>query len=140
MVQSQHAKDLTIGKFAAVAGVGVETVRFYQRKGLLATPKPANGFRHYGSEDVRRLLFIRHAQTAGFTLEEIGELLKLDSGEDRVAARQLAQKRLVHLDARIAELQQARQSLERLVRECADDKAGLCPIIESFDMRKRVHD
>ena len=140
MVRSQYPKDLTIGKFAAAAGVGVETVRFYQRKGLLATPKRAEGFRHYGGEDVRRLLFIRHAQTAGFTLEEIGELLKLDSGVDRVAARELAQKRLIQLDARIAELQQARLSLERLVRECADDKTGLCPIIESFDTKRSVHD
>ena len=132
MVRSQHQNELTIGKLAAAAGVGVETVRFYQRRGLLATPRRSEGIRRYGVEDVRRLLFIRQAQTAGFTLEEIGELLKLDSGEDRIAARALAMKRLVQLDARIAELQQSRQSLQRLVAECAEGKSGACPIIETF--------
>lgn len=132
MVQSQHLQDLTIGKFAAAAGVGVETVRFYQRKGLLATPKRAGDIRRYGRDDVRRLLFIRQAQTAGFTLEEIGQLLKLDAGEDRSAARTLAEKRLTQLDTRIADLQRARKSLQHLVAECAEGKTGRCPIISSF--------
>jgi hypothetical protein len=68
----------------------------------------------------------------GRLAEEIGELLKLDSGEDRIAARALAMKRLVQLDARIAELQQSRQSLQLLVAECAEGKTGACPIIETF--------
>lgn len=140
MVRSQHPESLTIGKFAAAGGVGVETVRYYQRTGLLAAPKRAETIYRYGREDVRRLLFIRQAQTAGFTLAEIRELLELDSGEDRVAARELAEKRLVQLDARIGELQQARQSLERLVRECADGKTGRCPIIESFSAKRTAFD
>ena len=114
----------------------METLLFYKSRGLLATPRRAEGIRRYGGEDVRRLLFIRQAQTAGFTLEEIGELLKLDSGEDRIAARALAMKRLVQLDARIAELQQSRHSLHRLVAECAEGKTGACPIIETFATRK----
>lgn len=72
MVQSQDLQELTIGKLAAAGGVGVETIRFYQRKGLLATPKRLEGVRRYGGEDVRRLRFIKQAQAAGFTLEEIG--------------------------------------------------------------------
>ncbi len=92
MVQSQGLQELTIGKLAAAGGVGVETIRFYQRKGLLATPKRLEGVRRYGGEDVRRLLFIKQAQAAGFTLEEIGQLLALDAGHNRSAARELARK------------------------------------------------
>ena len=132
MVRSQLPKDLTIGKFAAAADVGVETVRFYQRRGLLSTPKRIDGFRHYGESDVSRLRFIRQTQAAGFTLEEIGQLLALDSGEDRVAAREMASKRLAELDARMEALQHARASLQKLVSECAVGKTGPCPILKSF--------
>ena len=132
MVQSQYPDELTIGKLAAAADVGVETVRFYQRRGLLATPKRFGGVRRYGAEDVRRLRFIRQAQAAGFTLEEIGKLLALDSGEDRVATREMALKRLVALDARMEELQKARSSLEALVSACAAGRTGPCPILKSF--------
>ena len=75
--------SLTIGELAAAGGVGVETIRFYQRRDLLRTPARGGGIRHYGRDDVRRLRFIRQAQAAGFTLEEIRELLELDAGEDR---------------------------------------------------------
>ena len=74
-------KDLTIGTLAEAAGVGVETVRFYQRKGLLHEPARAGGIRRYGERDLRQLKFIRQAQAAGFTLAEIGELLALDAGD-----------------------------------------------------------
>lgn len=126
--------QMTIGKLAAAGNVGVETIRYYQRRGLLDTPRRSEGVRRYGDEDVRRLLFIRQAQTAGFTLEEIKELLNLDSGEDRERARNLASNRINALDARIGELQHARQALERLVGECAMAKSGPCPILESFDL------
>lgn len=132
MVRSQAPDDLTIGKLAAAGNVGVETVRFYQRRGLLATPRRLDGIRRYGPADVSRLRFIRQAQAAGFTLEEIRQLLALDSGEDRAAVRLLATKRLAELEARMAELQEARLSLQRLVSECAVGKAGPCPILKSF--------
>jgi MerR family mercuric resistance operon transcriptional regulator len=109
MVQSQAPRSLTIGGLARTGEVGVETIRFYQRKGLLGTPTRESGIRRYGSEDVRRLRFIRHAQAAGFTLEEIKELLDLDAGEER-----------------------ARNSLRRLARECGSGSAGPCPILKSF--------
>ncbi|MCL6698076.1 MerR family transcriptional regulator [Sphingomonas sp. NSE70-1] len=124
--------DLTIGTLARNAGVGVETVRFYQRRGLLAVPPRAGGFRRYDDRDVERLKFIKRAQAAGFTLAEIGELIALDAGEDRPRARALAAARIKALDAKIAELKDARAALSRLARECGEDRAGPCPIIASF--------
>jgi MerR family transcriptional regulator, mercuric resistance operon regulatory protein len=135
MVQSQEAKPLTIAKLAASGGVGVETIRFYQRKGLLQIPTHQTGVRHYGGEDVRRLRFIRQAQAAGFTLEEIRELLELDASEDRKRARELAQARIEAIDVKIAELQRARDSLKRLEQDCASGSSGRCPILASFEHR-----
>lgn len=132
MVQGQGIRSLTIGSLAAAGGVGVETIRFYQRKGLLPEPTRESGVRRYGSEDVRRLKFIRQAQTAGFTLAEIGELLELDASDDRPRARQLARARIAALDARIGELKQARDSLKRLATECGHERQGPCPILASF--------
>ncbi|PJG45803.1 hypothetical protein CAF53_22615 [Sphingobium sp. LB126] len=89
MVRSQGVREVTIARLAREGGVGVETVRYYQRRGLLDTPeRPSStgmsgGFRRYGGEHVRRLHFIRSAQAAGFTLEQIGELLALDATDDR---------------------------------------------------------
>lgn len=133
MVRSQEPQTLTIGKLAAAGEVGVETIRFYQRRGLLQTPTRDEGVRRYGVEDVRRLRFIRQAQSAGFTLEEIRELLALDAGEDRARARELARARIQTLDLRIAELERARGALRRLARECADGTSGPCPILASFE-------
>ncbi len=133
MVQGQALNSLTIGKLASAGGVGVETIRFYQRKGLLEQPTRESGIRRYGSLDVRRLRFIRQAQAAGFTLEEIKELLDLDAGEDRARARELATLRIDALDAKIADLKRARNALQRLAKECAHDRAGPCPILASFD-------
>ena len=127
-------QDMTIARLAEAGGVGVETVRFYQRKGLLAEPPRAGGVRRYGPEDVRRLRFIRSAQAAGFTLEEIRELLSLDRTNERPRVRELASARLAALDAKIAELTQARGALERLRSTCAAGKRGPCPIIEAFDL------
>ena len=134
MVQSQGPKSLTIGKLAAGGNVGVETIRFYQRKGLLETPTRESGMRRYGSEDLRRLRFIRQAQAAGFTLQEIKELLDLDAGEDRSRARELASSRIEALDAKIAELNRARDSLKRLAMECGHGGKGPCPILASFEV------
>ena len=134
MVRSQEAISLTIGQLAASGSVGVETIRFYQRKGLLQTPTRASGTRHYGSEDLRRLRFIRQAQAAGFTLEQIKELLELDAGEDRSRARELARTRIDMLDAKISELQRARNALQRLATECEGGSKGPCPILTSFEV------
>ena len=105
---------MSISQLARSAGVGVETVRYYQRRGLLPDPRPqktgTNGIRHYGPDEARRLRFIRSAQNAGFTLEEIAEL-----------------------DRKIAELEKARKALSKLARECAAGDKGPCPIIASFE-------
>lgn len=124
---------LTIGKLAAKGGVGVETVRYYQRRGLLDEPTRDAGIRRYGEDDVRRLRFIRSAQTAGFTLEEIGELLGLDAIDDRSRAHELAEARIAAIDAKIGELQAARASLSRLSSNCARSSSGPCPIITAFE-------
>jgi MerR family mercuric resistance operon transcriptional regulator len=124
--------NLTIGTLAAAAGVGVETVRFYQRRGLLAVPPRAGGIRRYDERDTKRLRFIKRAQSAGFTLTEIGELIALDATEDRARARALAGARIDALDAKIADLKEARAALERLAKECGAGGAGQCPIIASF--------
>lgn len=134
MVRNQAKNADTIGALAKAAGVGVETVRYYQRRGLLPEPpRPHGEVRRYGDEDGRRLKFIRSAQAAGFTLNEIGELLELSASDDRVRARELAQARVAALDAKIAELQEARQALFGLATACASKRRGPCPILTAFE-------
>jgi MerR family mercuric resistance operon transcriptional regulator len=125
---------MTIARLARTADVGVETVRYYQRRGLMPTP-PATGesaYREYSEGEVRRLRFIRRAQAAGFTLEEIRGLLALDSSIDRARIRELAGARLKALEAQREELERSRQSLERLLHTCRRSETGPCPIIEAF--------
>ena len=124
---------MTIGKLAAAGGVGVETVRFYQRRGLLAEPDRNGGVRRYDQNDLGRLRFIRAAQAGGFTLAEIAELLSLDAPEERSRARELADKRIKEIDGKIAALKQARRSLAKLADQCADGSDERCPIITAFE-------
>lgn len=124
----------TIGGLAKAAGVGVETVRYYQRRGLLPEPaRPPGEVRRYGAADAKRLRFIRSAQAAGFTLAEIKELLALDAADDRARARELAQARVAAIDAKIAELTEARDALAGLASTCARKRGGPCPILGAFD-------
>ena len=112
----------------------METVRYYQRRGLLPEPpRPPGEVRRYGDEDVRRLKFIRSAQAAGFTLAEIKELLDLDAADDRARARTLAQARVAALDDKIAELRKAREALAGLATACARKRGGACPILTAFE-------
>ena len=134
MVRNQAKRSDTIGALAKAAGVGVETVRYYQRRGLLIEPaRPHGEVRRYGDEDVRRLKFIRAAQAAGFTLTEIGELLELSASDDRVRARELAQARVASLDEKIAEMKEAREALSALAIACSKQRGGNCPILSAFD-------
>lgn len=138
-VKEPMAMSMTIAGLAREGGVGIETIRYYQRRGLLGTPGRtggnglSGGVRRYGEEDRRRLRFIRSAQGAGFTLEQIGELLTLDAGEDRARAHALAREQLAVLERRIAELTAARNSLRRLAEACGSGTPGPCPIIEAFE-------
>lgn len=131
--------QLTIGKLAAAGGVGVETVRYYQRRGLIETPVRAggdgwgSGIRRYGEDDLRRLKFIRSAQAAGFTLDEIAELLALEQSDDRARVRTLTMQRVEALDAKIAQMTEARTALMQLAHQCASSDAGACPILQAFD-------
>jgi MerR family mercuric resistance operon transcriptional regulator len=131
--------EMTVARLAKAAGVGVETVRYYQRRGLMPTPRAADGtaYRHYSAEHLQRLRFIRRAQAAGFTLEEIRELLALDRTLDRPRVRELARRRLDALAEQIAELQGARRALERLATACGGSDSGPCPIVEAFDEPSR---
>jgi len=134
MVRNQAKISDRIGGLAKAAGVGVETVRYYQRRGLLPEPaRPPRAVRRYGEDDVKRLRFIRSAQAAGFTLNEIGKLIDLDAADDRVRARTLARARVAALDETIAALQQARDALAGLATDCARKKAGPCPILSAFE-------
>ena len=129
------ARD-TIGGLAAAAGVGVETVRYYQRRGLLDEPARSPGeIRRYADADLQRLRFIRSAQAAGFTLAEIKELLDLDASDDRARARELARARVAAIDGRIAALVEARDALDALATACAHQRRGPCPILTAFERR-----
>jgi MerR family mercuric resistance operon transcriptional regulator len=134
MVQNQAKSSDTIGGLAKAAGVGVETVRYYQRRGLLAEPpRPPREVRRYGPADLKRLRFIRSAQAAGFTLAEIKELIDLDASDDRARARKLAQERVGALDAKIEALREARDALAALAEACAGKRSGPCPILAAFE-------
>ena len=130
---------MTIAGLAREGGVGVETIRYYQRRGLLPEPPRtgcsglSGGIRRYDADAVRRLRFVRSAQAAGFTLEEIGELLSLDATDDRPRARILARGRIAALDEKIRELEAAKVWLTRLADECSASNVGRCPILEAFE-------
>lgn len=122
---------MKIGDLARAGGVSVETIRFYQRRGLLQEPPRGAGARRYSQGDLERLRSIRAGQTAGFTLEEIATLLGLDS-HDRAAARALAEARIAAIDEKIATLKTMRAALKNLVKDCAHGGEGPCPIIAAF--------
>jgi len=129
---------LTIGRLASEAGVSVETVRYYQRLGLIAEPeKPREGYRVYPGETLTRLSFIKRAQQLGFTLGEIAELLEMDQGscED---VRFRAEEKRVQVDAQIRDLTALRDTLDTLIRRCnSDDSAPGCPIIDSLTQSRQ---
>lgn len=124
---------LTIARLARAAGLGVETVRYYQRRGLMPVPRAGKtAYREYDQSHLRILQFIRSAQTAGFTLKEIKELLSLDRTRDRDRVRELASGRLADLARQAEELETSRRALQRLLQVCRKTNRGPCPIIESF--------
>lgn len=125
--------SMTIGKLAQAAGVGIDTVRFYERSGLLGKPlRSLSGYRQYAPSEIDRLRFIRRAKSLGFTLEQIAELLSLSHGGDRADVKTLASGRLAEIDLRIADLIAMRESLAKLVEDCdGHGSVAGCPIIES---------
>jgi MerR family transcriptional regulator, mercuric resistance operon regulatory protein len=133
-MKTARQTQMTIGALAKAAGVGVETVRYYQRRGLLPQPeRPLGSFRYYGSEALERLLTVKRAQQAGFSLAEIATLLRLDPVRDRHAAHCLAVRKVAEIDEQIDTLQKLRGALGALTRACERGAAELpCPIIEAF--------
>lgn len=123
---------MPIGRLARQAGVHIETVRYYQRRGLLPLPpKPPRGIRLYPPETLIRLQFIKRAQELGFTLREIADLLELGDGACR-QTRALAQNKRRDIAARIRDLRAMQRALERLIRTCRDDPRAECPIIKAL--------
>ncbi len=126
-------KPLTIGHIARTAGVNVETIRYYQRVGILIEPaKPVEGYRIYPSETVNRIRFIKRAQQLGFSLQEISELLELGDGHCDDVRHRAEEKRTI-IDQQINDLKNLRGTLDTLIQACqCDGDTSHCPIVETL--------
>lgn len=131
-------ESLTIGAFAKAAGVNVETIRFYQRKGLLPEPdKPYGSIRRYGEADVARVRFVKSAQRLGFSIDEVAGLLRLDDGAHCDEARVLAEQKLEDVREKLADLQRIESVLAQLVDDCCASQGTVsCPLIVSLQASK----
>lgn len=129
-----NESELTIGRLARAADVGIETIRYYQRRNLLPTPDPEGGaVRHYPLNLIDRIRFIKRAQDLGFSLDEISTLLQFEDGADREAIRKTAEDRLQEIRGKIADLQRIESVLAHLIDECeATGCAESCPIIAAL--------
>ena len=135
----RQATQMTIGSLAKAAGVNIETVRYYQRRGLLPEPdRPLGGIRRYDRGDLSRLGFIKSAQRLGFSLEEVALLLKLDDGTGCEEARAIAEKKLTDVRERIADMQRIEAALDHIVHTCQARQGSVsCPMIASLLMGER---
>lgn len=127
-------EQMTIGQFALAGGVNVETVRYYQRRGLLDTPTRLSGsIARYSQTELTRLRFIKRAQSLGFSLDEVMSLLSLDDGQTCSSARRKGEQKLEEVRTRIKTLQTLESALQNLVSQCATTKGKVrCPLIESL--------
>jgi MerR family mercuric resistance operon transcriptional regulator len=125
---------MTIGRLADAAGVNIETVRFYQRSGLIDEPaRPCGGYRTYSEEHIRRIRFIKRAQLLGFTLDEITSLLKLDGLQACTSTRDLAARKLAMVEDKLADLQAMKNALTDMVARCdSEERDDGCPIIQAL--------
>jgi Hg(II)-responsive transcriptional regulator len=128
---------ITIGHLAQLGGVNLETIRYYERRGLLPRPpRTTAGYRQFDPEAARRLRFIKRAQELGFSLDEIRELLSLGGrpGQNRATIRAHARQKIEDIDRRIAALTAMRKTLHELVNECEHcGPSAECPIVASLD-------
>ena len=129
-----HPHDLPIGAFAAAAGVNVETIRFYQRKGLLPEPRRAYGsIRRYGASDVARVKFVKSAQRLGFSLGEVADLLALEDGTHCAEARVVAEQKLKDVRAKLEDLRRIEVVLAQVVERCRASRGTItCPMISAL--------
>jgi len=129
-------ETMTIGQVAKLAGIGIETIRFYEREGLIdEPPRRESGYREYSADIVTRLTFIKRAQELGFSLSEIAELLSLKLHPDAscVEVRKRAEAKVTDIEAKIRDLQRMKKSLMGLIASCVGNKPVTeCPILESF--------
>lgn len=124
---------LTIGRMAKAADVGVETVRYYQRRGLLPVPRALGAVRHYPVSLVQRIGFIKKAQALGFSLKEIGTLLDLADGRNRRAVQSVTLARLSEIEVKLADLTRMQRALAELLHQCRTrGQPDPCPIIEAL--------
>ena len=123
--------ELTIGGVAKAVGVNVETIRFYQRSGLIAAPeRPMGSIRRYGHSEIERVRFIKRAQRLGFTLAEVRMLLTLEDGTDCAKAKSVAKQKLTKVQGKIGDLQRIEAALHKLVKACARRRGKVCcPLI-----------
>lgn len=128
------AEPLTIGALAKAAGVNVETIRFYQRKGLLQEPdKPYGGIRRYAAAEVARIRFVKSAQRLGFSLDEVAQLLRLEDGTHCREAAELASARLADVRIRLADLKRMESALSQLIAACDTQRGKVsCPLIAAL--------
>jgi MerR family mercuric resistance operon transcriptional regulator len=126
---------ITIGRLAKEAGVNVETVRYYQRRGLIdEPPKPVGGHRRYTTFTLKRIAFIRRAQGLGFSLAEVQTLLRYSDGKSWKETRQIAERKFANLDVHIGQLRKMRDTLKALIKRSREGKGrGVCPIICALD-------
>ena len=134
------SESLTIGTFAKAAGVNVETIRFYQRKGLLLEPlKPYGSIRRYGHADIARVNFIKSAQRLGFSLDEVAGLLSLEDGTHCDEARALAEQKLDDVRGKLADLKKIEETLAQLIFDCCASQGTIsCPLIVSLYAKKQL--
>lgn len=136
-MSQQESTGLTIGGLAREAGVNVETIRFYQRRGLLPEPgRPYGQARRYGAAELARVRFIKSAQRLGFSLDEIADLLRLEDGAHCDEARAIGERRLADVRARREDLQRIEETLAALVARCGETSGNVaCPLIASLQRR-----
>jgi Hg(II)-responsive transcriptional regulator len=128
-----QTSPLTIGRLAKAAGVGVETVRYYQSRRLLRVPAANGGFRVYPAATIDRIAFIKRAQALGFSLNEVRSLLDLEDGRNRRAVQSVTQARLSQIEDKLADLERMRSVLSDLLDRCRQTQAAqACPIIETL--------
>ncbi len=142
-VMNGEDRQLTRGELAKRGGVNIETIRYYERRGLLPKPpRSASGYRLFSVEDTRRVHFIKRAQELGFSLKEIEELLTLQNEPHttRAAVRKRAEAKIADIEKKLRDLQAMKESLERLTATCSGRGSVCgCPILESFDAREEIH-
>ena len=139
MNEEPDEKNMTIGQLAKQSGVGVETIRFYQRKGLLEKPRPISGFRKYSDFEVKKIKFIKKSQCLGFSLENIKDLLRISdcTYENSFLIREACQKKILEIDEKINDLKEMKKSLVNFSESCGNkkDHAPKCGLLSCFEKK-----